>query len=333
MPRRSSNWDAYRTRSSTPGRGARRWQVGSAARRTVPQEPPPQPTPQQTISTKVKAVLAGLLVTVAGSVTLAVSEHVQSLTGDALDWITTRVGSDPPGHLTVSSVTPMYVNAGGTVIYARPTHLTEQQMEHAANTLTGPGAVVPNSTAEKVVLTNTGSSTVYVTNIAVHKTCTSPLTGTILYDPPGGNGGGPTGTVGVGFDLDSPHPLAQTFNADTLKLSGRYFLSHDLPVVKDVPQTLVLFARTSRYYCHYSYEITLRSNGKQTTQKIPAKGRSFEITADLIAKKSSRPLASYQTAYVPGYQAITARGAQKTSSSSPYDSFTQVNPKSWKPPQ
>lgn len=329
MPRRSSNWDAHRARSTSPGHNSRRQRVGAAARRAASR----QPSTQNTVTTKVKAMAAALLLAVSGGVTLAVSEHAQSLTSHTLDSIINDDRSTPDGHLTVSSITPMDVNAGATVIYARPAPLTQQQMAHALETSTGPGVVVPNSMAQKVVLTNTGSSTVYVTDISVHKSCTNPLTGTIVYAPPLGNGGGPTGIIGLGFDLDSPHPLAQNFNADTLKLSGRYFLSHDVPIVKDIPQTLVLFVRTKRYYCHYSYEMTLRGDRKQTTRKISDTGHPFEVTADLIGK-TPRPLASYQTAYVAADQATTGLGAQKTtSSSSPPNSYVQIDPKTWKPPQ
>ncbi|MDH6222832.1 hypothetical protein [Streptomyces pseudovenezuelae] len=331
MSRRSSNWEAHRTRSGTAGRGARRRHLGAAAqRRSEPRSPEALPAPQQAIRTRVTAGAATLLIAAGGGIGVAVSAHAQSAFDAGWDWFASLLRDDPPARLTVSSVTPMDVSAGATVVYARPTRLTQQQIEHALETATGPGVVVPNAMAEKVVLTNTGSGTVYVTDIAVHKTCTRPLNGTILYAPPGGNGGGPEGVVGIGFDLDSPHPLAQKFNADSLKLSGRYFLNHDLPVVKGIPQTLLLFARTRRSYCHYSYEITLHGDGKPTTQKIPAKGRPYQITADLIADKSPRPLAAYQTAYVPGEQNITAGGAQKPSASS-NNSFVKVDPKTWKP--
>ncbi|MDF3302482.1 hypothetical protein [Streptomyces tropicalis] len=257
------------------------------------------------------------------------------LGNSAIAQVKSLFGDDHPLVVNVSSVTTMRVTGGGTVIFPGPVPRTPQQLASDVNSLNGPG-VLPDAVATQVKLTNAGDATAYITDITLHKTCTAPLTGTIVYDPPQGNGGGSTDVVDIGFDLDSPHPPPQNFNPDSLQLSGNYFLGHTVAIVKGAPQTLVLLAKTSRHYCRYSYEITLDGEKDQTaTKTVPStKGRSLQVTANLIGDHSPRPLTAYQRAYVPGYQAgpiNVGTGAGTSANASSSNSLVQVNPKKWKP--
>ena len=330
MRRRPSNWGSYQQgRRNTPvGSRARARQAAAATRRGGAGL---EAEPHTGFWQKVKGLLTKPAVFVTAAVTVGVGAGVTTLAENAVGGLgrhiaglfTSDTATPKP---TVESITPLPISGGGTVMFAKPLHLTERQIVADTNSLTGPG-VLPDDTAVQVMVRNPAQDTVYVTNVQVNKTCTAPLSGTVLYDPPqGGNGG--DSDIGIGFDLDSSHPVPRNFSADGLKLGGGYFLDRTVAILPGEPQTFLLYTRTSHHYCRFRFVMTVHVDGQIYRLTIDHKGKPFEITAGLIDKAADKPtLGAYQVAYVPGYQARMGTGSGMSATTR---DFAEVDPKTWK---
>ncbi|WP_234543987.1 hypothetical protein [Streptomyces shenzhenensis] len=328
MRRGTSNWGAYQPgrHNTSAGSRARRRQAAAAARRgggTAPSTP-------SGFWPKAKRQLTKPAVFLAAAVTAGIGTVLTGSAESATGWVGHHVmalftSAPPPPKPAIASVAAIRIGGGGTVVFAQPVHPTERQIEADTNSLTGPG-VLPDESAVQVMVRNPGHATAYVTNVRVIKTCTAPLSGTVLFDPPQGNGG--ESDVGIGFDLDSPHPVPRAFSGDTMKLGGGYFLDHTVAILPGEPQTFLLYTHTSRYYCRFHFDMTVHVDDRTYHLTINRKGHPFEITAGLIDDTTNKPtLGAYQVAYVPGYQARTSRGLAVTAAT---PNFVEVDPRTWK---
>jgi hypothetical protein len=330
MRGRASNWGAYQPgqRPSSPvGSRARRRQAATAARRSGEgTAPPARAGSWQWAKSRLAKLAVALAAAVAVGITGAVTGIAQDVANGAWHGVVGLFTDDaPPPKPTIASVTPLRINGGGTVVFAEPMHLSERQIEADTNSLTGPG-VLPDDTAVQVMVRNPGHDTVYVTNVQVKKVCTAPLSGTVLFDPPLGSGG--ESDVGIGFDLDSPHPVPRDFSSDSLKLGGGYFLGRTVTILPGQPQTFLLYTRTSRSYCRFRFVMTVHVDDRTYQLTIDRKGKPFEITAGLIEKGDDKPtLGAYQVAYVSGYQAHVGAGAGMSATT---PDFVKVDPGTWK---
>ncbi|MFF2101159.1 hypothetical protein [Streptomyces sp. NPDC058202] len=328
MRRRTSNWGAYQPgrQNTAAGSRARRRQAAAAARRgggATPRTPDGFWPNARRQLTKPAVFLTAAITAGIGTVLTGTAESVTGWVGHHA--VALFTGEPAPPKPTIASVTPMAISGGGTVVFAKPVHPSERQIEADTNSLTGPG-IVPDETAVQVMVRNPAHTTAYVTDVEVVKTCAEPLSGTVLFDPPQGNGG--ESDVGIGFDLDSPHPVPRAFSGDAVKLGGGYFLDHTVAILPGEPQTFLLYTRTHRHYCRFHFDMTVHVDDRTFHLTVDRKGHPFEITAGLIDDTTNKPtLSAYQVAYVPGYQARMSRGLAATSAT---PNFVEVDPRTWK---
>ncbi len=172
------------------------------------------------------------------------------------------------------------------------------------------GAQVGASTVQAVLQGN-NAQTVQISNIEVVKECRSPLTGTLVESP----GGGESQDIGIGFNLDDPSPAAQSYDASLavqgLKpLHGSYFSGHAITLKSNEEVTLSIYAITALSDCDIRFRLTIDApNGTTTNEILDFYGSPFRVTAPITrVDKITFAHTAYKVVYGnnfdnPGYPA------------------------------
>ena len=142
------------------------------------------------------------------------------------------------------------------------------------------GGIDPDVSTAEVELEGNRPGPVRITNIRVIAQCRKALDGTLFYNPPQGA----SDTVKLGFDLDSPSPIAQYAKRDPNDgppiFYGDYFADHKYTLNQGDQATFRLAARSVKNYCEYRYRFDLIVAGRPESQIIDDNGRPFKVTAE-----------------------------------------------------
>lgn len=162
------------------------------------------------------------------------------------------------------------------------------------------GAIIGDA-AIQVVFRGTTSTPAVITNISVVKSCNSPIDGTLLESPAAAE----DTSIYMGFDLDDALPVAQDYQNG--QLSGSYFATHTISLMRGQVQTIVIHVETTQHYCQFTFE----------AQVDTANGHITEIIAN-----SSKPFAVTAVTEVSAYRALYAGGVISPSG---HDGFVLVS--------
>jgi hypothetical protein len=101
-----------------------------------------------------------------------------------------------------------------------------------------------------------------------------PLSGTLIYLEPQGEGS----NIQIGFDLDSPNPVARTFDQN-MDMKEAYFANRHVSVKKGEQVVFAIRAYTSRCYCEWELLVDVVVDGKKETLTVKDGKKSFRTTA------------------------------------------------------
>jgi hypothetical protein len=94
---------------------------------------------------------------------------------------------------------------------------------------------------------------------------TEPLKGAMVVCPSAGT----IGTTGIGFDLDSPNPVARTITSAEdeypIKLGEPYFDNYSVTLAKGEPVEFVIQAATSKSFVRWVIEMVIVVDGSERT--------------------------------------------------------------------
>lgn len=176
-------------------------------------------------------------------------------------------------------------NVGSSFAFPQALRLTDAQVAELSDLYAGAGdyeeraramgGVGPGNVAVQIALRGASAETAVITNMRTIATCGAPLTGALLFAPPGGQ----DDSVQIGFNLDNPSPLPQNYERGVL--SGNYFLDHTVSIKKDETHALVVHGITAKKHCKFKLEITVNVGlgVAPVKQTIDDHGKAFEVTA------------------------------------------------------
>ena len=133
-------------------------------------------------------------------------------------------------------------------------------------------------------------TTVTISDLQVVRHCQAPLAGTLFLSPSQGL----NGTIGIGFDLDSPIYYARKY--DYGLHGGDFFRDNVVTLAPGEAQTFDIAVRTSQHYCQFTFQMTVATPNGMVTENIDDNGRPFELTA--------KAKLDYATEYIGGIEAI-----------------------------
>jgi hypothetical protein len=158
------------------------------------------------------------------------------------------------------------------------------------------GGIDPDVSTVEVELEGNRPGPVRITNIHVVAQCRKALDGTLFYNPPQGE----SDTVKLGFDLDSPSPIAQYAkrgsNDGPPVFYGDYFADHKYTLNQGDQATFRLAARSLKNYCEYRYRFDLIVAGHPVPQVVDDNGRPFKVTPE--GSYSADGCRDYQRVYI-----------------------------------
>lgn len=169
------------------------------------------------------------------------------------------------------------------------------------------GGVDPSTSTVEVELEGNRPGPVRITDIRAVVQCRQPLDGTLFYNPPQGQ----SDTVKLGFDLDSPSPIAQYVKRGGgggryMTFYGDYFADHKYTLNQGDQATFRLAASTDKRYCEYRYRFDLIVAGRPGSQIIDDSGQPFKVSAEIIRPNDGcRP---YKRLYI-GQSLVTGKVA------------------------
>ncbi|WP_285635591.1 hypothetical protein [Actinoallomurus iriomotensis] len=140
------------------------------------------------------------------------------------------------------------------------------------------GAVKSDGIAIDLNLATRAASQVRVDRIRLASQCRDPLAGTVFYSPPAG----PAMPIGkIGFDLDSPAPVARKLvDGDSgQQLGADYFADNVQYLKKDDGFAYRVVARTSKHYCEFRILVDASADGVSQTTTVDDQGRPFRVSA------------------------------------------------------
>jgi hypothetical protein len=243
----------------------------------------------------------------------------------------TVAGTAADSPARVEAVTPLSPAPDETFAVKNKVQLTTQQLArfNADNRSGGAGSAattsflssihaVPTSSAfTNVTVIGNEKATVTITGLQVVKHCQAPLGGT-LFDSPSQ---GVNGTIGIGFDLDSPVDYAR--KSDYGLHGGDFFRDHVVTLAPGETQTFTIGAQTLLHYCQFSFKMTVATPGGAVTENINDNGQPFGLTAKNPGS-TDLPYSGYAAAYVGGIEASLIPSLHD-----PRGNFIQVNPKTF----
>jgi hypothetical protein len=147
----------------------------------------------------------------------------------------------------------------------------------AAQILASLGGAQIGSGSADVTLVGNEKSTVTITGVQVVKNCRAPLDGTLFSS----SSSGIEPTLAINFNLDS-----ETDNGNPLP--GKV-----LTLAPGETYTLTLSAETSKYYCQFSFLLTVIGSYGTIMETVADNGVPFALTA-------SEPIGKYHLLYVGG---------------------------------
>lgn len=154
----------------------------------------------------------------------------------------------------------------------------------------------PTISDTQLVVQNTRNYGIQVLNMNVLKSCSSPMTGTLFYEPPQGA----VLNVQVGFDLDSVDTEAKVENGFNLTAtSPDYFSKYTVSIEPHGKEVFDISAQTSRHSCTFRYQFLILDGQKRTIQVVGDGSAPFKVTA-VVAGAGRNPFSSYEGLYVVG---------------------------------
>lgn len=142
------------------------------------------------------------------------------------------------------------------------------------------GGIDPDVSTVEVELEGNRPGPVRIIDIRVVAQCRKALDGTLFYNPPQGA----SDTVKLGFDLDSPSPIAQYAKRDPNDgppiFYGDYFADHKYTLNQGDQATFRLAASSVKSYCEYRYRFDMIVGSRPESQLIDDNGRPFKVTAE-----------------------------------------------------
>jgi hypothetical protein len=137
-----------------------------------------------------------------------------------------------------------------------------------ATWLESKGGLSPGYAVVKMVLTGNRNYPIQIVDMRVLKRCSSPYSGTLFLNDPGG--GSIIGVQNVYFDLDLPNP-----NPGDGTLGGNYFNKHTISLRKSASVTLVI-DNYSTLACNYKFAISAVDGSRTVTETISNHGSPFK---------------------------------------------------------
>ena len=166
---------------------------------------------------------------------------------------------------------------------------------------------------------------VRIVDIHVLKTCSAPLRGTLVYIPPQEY----LDTLGIGFDLDDPAPVASEISRPAgygyQDLGPSYFAQREYDLKLGEVVTIAVTAETAQHFCEFRFELDLLVNGRPVTQIVTDGGKPFVVSAEYHAAShgSTPDFRRYGALYV---------GRFTVDPCASNDRLVAENPRTWQPP-
>lgn len=241
-------------------------------------------------------------------------------------------GTSADSPARVESVTPLNTITDGTRAVANGVQLTAGQLgEFNADNLrsgfdsttalrfwSSIHAIPVGDAYTNVTVIGNAKTTVTITGINVVKDCRAPLTGSLFI-----NGSqGVNGTIGLGFDLDSPIDYARTVNYG---YHGDFFKSHVVTLAPGEAQTFDIQVQTLTHYCQFAFQMTVATPGGSVTESITNNGKPFELTGTETVSGRILPYSKYSDVYIGGIDATLIPSLHDRTGD-----FVQVNPKTFR---
>jgi hypothetical protein len=218
--------------------------------------------------------------------------------------------SGPPVKIEEIQVTPL------------DDDLLSGKVIHSARTADDQGLVSAIGITALIRAVGNRSGLVRIIDIQVLKTCSAPLRGTMFFVPPQGA----LFTVGMGFDLDNPNPVAREIHNvgatyGIQRLGASYFASQEYDLKLGEPVTLALTAQTARYFCRFSFELDLLVNGRPARQIINDEGKLFSASAEYDLREGLPDFRAYGALYTDEYTIDPCASSDK---------LVEENPHTWR---
>ena len=241
----------------------------------------------------------------------------------------TVAGTAANSPARVEGVTPLNTEPGVEAALAHKIQLTSGQLARLNGGSVGGGsagtlrflssihAVPIGSAFTNVTMIGNGKTTVTITGMQVLKHCHASLAGTLFSNP----SQGVNGTIGIGFNLDSPIDYAQKSDYG---FRGNFFRNHVITLAPGETQTFHIRVATFLHYCQFTFQMTVATPAGTVTETINDNGKAFELTSrppDPNPSKLSNP---YAAEYVGGITAML-----NSSLHDPKGSWVKVNPKTF----
>jgi hypothetical protein len=234
---------------------------------------------------------------ITGVVTTLVAEYGKEATGIGQAGPTpakTTARTGPP--LTVAYTNITSGRGGDSFAFSRPLDVNESQLKaiqvagdqsqvHRDEYLrwaSANGGVIADEAGTAIIqLTMQGNRAgqVRILDMQPLVQCNTPLTGTLFYSPPAGEGK----TAKLGFELDKPNHVARTYSQER-GLGGSYFVDKTISLARDEQQVFSIYVVTKRY-CEFRLRLKLLDGSKTIFETVGngagVDGRAlpFKITA------------------------------------------------------
>lgn len=260
-------------------------------------------------------VLAGAVIVTAGAsvgatifVAHLISGHGQPRSAPDT---TPKVASASSPPVLLENVSPLASDSGLSFVLPGKLDMTPAELTDFGNNLAGnpdtfaswfkehKGVSLGNSSMHLTLVGNLRGETIRITDINLFKQCHEPTGGGTIFTEPGQ---GEPSDIPMGFDLDSPKPVAQDegFSTQTgpgTLLPTKFFDSHTISLAYDEQETLKIDMHGSSE-CTFTFQLVVATPSGTLTEKIDDNGRPFEITAMAKSQNANVPFAGYQVAYV-----------------------------------
>ena len=316
MPARKSN---ARKRTSSAAKSARS--------RGLKREPSPKWWQRSAIW--IVGLVSAVFLAIATAFGTGIGEHLYS----AVD---SKLNSALSQPIEVESAS--YIREGGGSVLAFQHTLTDdqvRQLTHGTDVLNDGVAIDYNEYTERIaqsggaltgdafvqiILHNISKGQVAITGIQIVKSCSQPLTGTLLFSPNQGS----ESDIPLGFNLDEQPTYAQFWNENSDKFYGNYFAQRTIILNSDEIDPLIIHVETSHQFCKFSFTLDVDYGNRTITEKVSPSRGSFSVTADLSTP--TRPTSNDFYVLFNKYKEMYVGGI----ASPKVGQYVQVNPQTYK---
>jgi hypothetical protein len=207
----------------------------------------------------------------------------------------------PPVKIDLAEQYPDYGEHGGTEALLGPLSPAQLDSLNSLNVnsssyeqwFTRHGAIPVGDTIIDLVVKGNSVDPVRIINIQPVEKCSRPLTNALLYEPPAG---ADTFTR-LALNLDEPlAPAGYYVNADELR--DDYFHHVSVSLRRGEQFTFEISARTTKYYCQFTLNMTVLDNAHTMVETISDHGQPFRVTATVFRSKVGG-FKSYKYIYTP----------------------------------